>query len=63
MKRWSVDVGEDQMPLVIEDRGTYWRVLGRNNPNKDGRYCILIQKTDGRLLNIGIFFGPEGPPE
>lgn len=67
--RWGDQRADEQLPLQIEDKSMYWRVLGGglsaqstfNSVN--GRFCMLIRKMDGLVIDIGIFHGPGGLPE
>ena len=62
-ERWNADHASLQGNLDAEDQGETWRVLGSATDDPSGRFCMIIRKADGLVLDIGIFGGPGGVPE
>jgi hypothetical protein len=50
---------ERQRPLIIEDKGAYWRVEGSWNRDQklegQGSFFLSVAKYDGRVLDIGMW--------
>ena len=56
--KWDEEHARLQGKLVAEDQGDTWRVLGQPQSDPFGQFCLIIRKSDGLVLNIGIFGGP-----
>ena len=68
--RWGEERAREQLPLEVEDKGNHWRVIGNARSERaddsfvsGGRFCLLLRKVDGLILDIGIYLGPGGLPE
>ena len=62
--RWGEERAQEQTPLQVEDKGDRWRVIGTpRDEGSAGRFCLLVRKADGLILDIGVYQGPGGLPE
>ena len=62
--RWGEERAREQIPLRVEDKGDRWRVIGiTHNEQSAGRFCLLVRKADGLILDISVYEGPGGLPE
>jgi hypothetical protein len=54
------DALERQKPLFAIDGGTYWRVEGNWNRDREvdgpGAFFVSIEKSDGRITDIGAWW-------
>jgi len=55
-----------QRPLHVMDRGDHWRVEGSWNRDQKipglGAFFLSIQKSDGRVIDLGRWLIPPPPP-
>ncbi len=55
-----------QRPLIVTDKGDHWRVEGSWNHDQKipgaGAFFLSIQKSDGRVIDLGRWLIPPPPP-
>jgi hypothetical protein len=63
---YGSDELERQRPLLIMDNGNHWRVEGSWNRGQkipgSGAFFLSIQKSDGRVIDLGRWFIPPARP-
>ena len=56
-----------QQPLIVEDKGAYWRIEGSWNRDRKiegmGEFFLSVAKYDARVLDVGVWGVFQTPPE
>ena len=61
-QKWGAVWREDHQ-LAVVDEGVHWKVYVSNPDEGGSTFCALIDKFDGRFIEVGYFGGPGGLPE